>query len=620
MLKSLLYTLSKRFPTCSALSNEYSLESNILELLNDGIFRSSNLRLCPLLMIDQFLIDNQFFDTLFKINTNTLRIPLLLKYELIYLDSLANLNFSYFKLLAYNRKVDNFKKNLRPVFDQDLLNSQLNIFNIEVKTDQLFEYYISYLLYTDFKPFAVDDHTLADACWNNTYQAIFHTHVNVFDYLLSENKKNISTIAAKTDEFPRGIKYMEKYWPSITNPQGIHNQDMYRNLILPNVRVESVNTHSTANLYIVLHSIDVEITFGGMSAFYEFIITLSRHSFNAKLNIVLTDQSSGLKGAHYQINRTDHYLFKNKSGIEIDSIQLFNSWNDNQLTIHFNSTLVAYNGKAAYLCNEIKKQIDVDHFYYFIQEDESIFHPHDSINAAIKESYKLADKKIINSSMLFSYMSKSYPNYFNKGSDIVIFQHQYMSPDSNIRFKDKKNQVIVYFRPEAHASRNCPEIILEAIREWYNQFASKHKDCFAFIGLGAMADYSIKIDDNCELRAIEKMSYEDYIQTLKESAVGISLMNAPHPSVVPFEMAEFGVRCVTNTFINRNATDLKGLSPYIYPTSLDPAEIAIQLDKAIDHFIKDASSAEVLPKGSGNVNINTKWNVEFSQLLVDLLN
>jgi hypothetical protein len=48
---------------------------------------------------------------------------------------------------------------------------------------------------------------------------------------------------------------------------------------------------------------------------------------------------------------------------------------------------------------------------------------------------------------------------------------------------------------------------------------------------------------------------------LRDHDVGLALMYTPHPSLVPIEMASAGMLTVTNTFENKTAEALAGISP-----------------------------------------------------------
>jgi hypothetical protein len=52
-----------------------------------------------------------------------------------------------------------------------------------------------------------------------------------------------------------------------------------------------------------------------------------------------------------------------------------------------------------------------------------------------------------------------------------------------------------------------------------------------------------------------------YRAVLQAHDLGVSLMDSPHPSLVPLEMAAAGMPTVTSTFANKDAIALSALSP-----------------------------------------------------------
>ena len=62
------------------------------------------------------------------------------------------------------------------------------------------------------------------------------------------------------------------------------------------------------------------------------------------------------------------------------------------------------------------------------------------------------------------------------------------------------------------------------------------------------------------LRLIPRSSQAEYAELLRSADVGLSLMYTPHPSLPPIEMAAAGMPTVTNTYENKDAAALAGIS------------------------------------------------------------
>ena len=123
---------------------------------------------------------------------------------------------------------------------------------------------------------------------------------------------------------------------------------------------------------------------------------------------------------------------------------------------------------------------------------------------------------------------------------------------------------MAYARPEAHAARNLFEIVLMALQRVCERGVFGPE--WSFVGLGALSELpDIELGHGHSLRLVQKMDEADYVEFMRSVDIGISLMSAPHPSVVPFELATTGALVVTNTYENRSATDLTGICENIIP-------------------------------------------------------
>ena len=80
-----------------------------------------------------------------------------------------------------------------------------------------------------------------------------------------------------------------------------------------------------------------------------------------------------------------------------------------------------------------------------------------------------------------------------------------------------------------------------------------------------------------------KMPIDDYENLLKESDVGISLISTPHPGIIHFQMASFGLSTVTNTTAIRTAESLRALSANIVPSALSLVEMPGRIRQAMHH-------------------------------------
>ena len=88
-------------------------------------------------------------------------------------------------------------------------------------------------------------------------------------------------------------------------------------------------------------------------------------------------------------------------------------------------------------------------------------------------------------------------------------------------------------------------------------------------------------------RAAGKLPLDEYADKLSRAAVGISLMESPHPSYPPLEMASSGCITITNGYENKDMTlrsdniiSLDELSPRGLCSALDKAFSRVRLGEA----------------------------------------
>ena len=102
------------------------------------------------------------------------------------------------------------------------------------------------------------------------------------------------------------------------------------------------------------------------------------------------------------------------------------------------------------------------------------------------------------------------------------------------------------------------------------------------LGIGALSvGQKVQLPRDYELILKPKMPVEEYARFIADTDVGISLMYAPHPGLVSFELAEAGVRVVTNTFGSRSSEYLRSISENLVPCDPTIEGIAEGIGRAV---------------------------------------
>lgn len=205
---------------------------------------------------------------------------------------------------------------------------------------------------------------------------------------------------------------------------------------------------------------------------------------------------------------------------------------------------------SAYLADKIMAKIGSRPFLYLIQDYETNFFPGGShfqfANATYEFNYHalfsskpLRDHFLANKIGRFSGRAPNYTYFNNACASYIPDRADFLS-----RSKSRTRKLVFYSRPVVH--RNMFELgamsIIEAFR---SQVFKRHEWEFIGIGLGSA---TIKLDQNSEMKQMQRMNLKEYQQIISTFDIGLTLMASPHPSLLPFDLAGSGATVVTNTF------------------------------------------------------------------------
>ena len=178
--------------------------------------------------------------------------------------------------------------------------------------------------------------------------------------------------------------------------------------------------------------------------------------------------------------------------------------------------------------------------------------------------------------------------------------------------KRTTRKVLVYARPEAHAARNLLEICLIALRKAVaaNVFGRRYE----FIGIGALSGPQyVDLGMGHSLEILPKVDPDAYAKLLEDTDIGLSLMYAPHPSLIPFEMVNAGAVVITNTFSNRDSATLKARSPRLIPVDLTIDGIVGGLQRAV----RLAEDFDLRTNAAHSVPSAANWSEVFDTAFIE---
>lgn len=317
--------------------------------------------------------------------------------------------------------------------------------------------------------------------------------------------------------------------------------------------------HNGRRLNLLVPSINQEHLFGGISTALHFFDELYNMEEKSNRRIITTDASPSnediLKFPGYTLKSSDDDL------LDSSSIVPFNDRYNKSMPIGKNDVFIATSWWTAYFAQRIVKW-QAEHYeqeprkiIYFIQDFEPGFYAWSSQYSLALSTYQYTGEQIavFNSSLLKDFFN-------NKGFRFT--EEFYFEPRLNASLKKylvpvekmkKKKKILIYGRPSV--PRNAFPIIVEMLRAWV--WIQPNPTEWEVISAGEQHN-DIDIGNGVTIKSKGKMTLDDYANELKESAIGISLMISPHPSYPPLEMAHFGMLVLTNSYENKDLSQIHG--------------------------------------------------------------
>jgi hypothetical protein len=388
---------------------------------------------------------------------------------------------------------------------------------------------------------------------------------------------------------------LEARMPGVTNATLLQRADMLKGRLrgLQSLPKRSRDPARKPRIWLMLPTLNPDIMYGGYRSAIELVCALDREGHDVA--VVCLDEEPN----------TPYFLWSEKS-LKIKSvfsrIPVLNAEKFLADDIGRNDLFMAYTVWDLGTCARLAALTDNRKPLLLAQEYEPVFYDNGAQRALCEACYAIPHYPIINSAFLQTYFKQQRLGIFKADSapvqnqDFAVFEHKInvLPAQTASSMKARLHRVLaVYARPEAHAARNLFELVLLALGELCTKGAFGPE--WQFIGLGSLTKIPpVSLGGGHELKLSQKMSEDEYRQLVSEMDIGISLMYAPHPSVVPFEFATTGAVVVTNTYANRSAAQLQSISGNILTceTSLDSLMRAIEAAiSRVDRFDQRARHA-----------------------------
>ena len=319
-------------------------------------------------------------------------------------------------------------------------------------------------------------------------------------------------------------------------------------------------------LNLLLPSLQPQHLFGGIATALQFFLELARD--DGRLRIVLTDQADppdpatlpeSLRGWTV-VDASDN----GAAATEGRTIVAFGARADATLAVGAGDRFMATGWWTAYCAQRLlewqARQYGADRhpLLYFVQDFEPGFYPWSTRYMLALSTYTWDGPllPVFNTGLLRAYFERQDLHFERAWS----FEPQLTPALARVWSQaeggfDKRRRLIVYGRPGT--PRNAFELVCQGLRHWCaHDHSSRSWDLHS---LGE-PHAPVPMPGDNRLVSLGKLSLDAYAAALSESAIGVSLMLSPHPSYPPLEMAQFGVRVVTNGFANK---DLGAAAPGI---------------------------------------------------------
>ena len=328
------------------------------------------------------------------------------------------------------------------------------------------------------------------------------------------------------------------------HPVGLSQVHVISDRLRPlNMRIDDSRA---VTLNVFVPTLDADLMFGGYIAFLQFVCRLIENGHRVRF-LVLED---------YYDNRD--WLLRNLTM----RVRWFNAFREAEFVnctrklepVEFNSEdlCVAYSTWTMHDAWSVARRLRRQKVLFFIQEYEPVFNANDSFHFIAAGAYRIPHVAIFNSTFLEDCFKTNKIGVFadQGGGEFVTFSHALaaVSPDpAVIADPNRTRRLLCYARPEKHAGRNLFEISVLAIRTALSQ--GVFVGDWTFHGIGSLGRaYEVDLGGGHSMNITPRLAQNEYETLLRTFDVGLSLMWAPHPSVLPFELARAGVVTVTNEY------------------------------------------------------------------------
>lgn len=343
----------------------------------------------------------------------------------------------------------------------------------------------------------------------------------------------------------------------------------------------------TKGLLVMVPHFLPEILFGGYMAFYDFLARL-KNSTGIQLHLLVVNMGSKEVHANNLLRMrlkmpSIHQLFS--------SFQRFDSLK-RKIDIPQDFQVMSYCCELHPMASRISKRIGKKPIF-FIQEFEPDFHANNDNRSFSERSFLLPHHAVYNSGKLVEFFQKETEVFDRAGVDYRFSSIENsisclpMNRESYLKMQRTKlsRRLIMYGRPEGHAARNHFATLVFALRQATRSGIFGH-EAWEFVAVGSLSfKETIDLNGSSKLKMMPKMPKGQYEDFLLSGDIGVSVITTPHPGIVHFQMASYGLATITNRTTLRDDVWLAEQNRNLVP-------IDMTIDSIIEGFQKALIKSE----------------------------
>lgn len=368
----------------------------------------------------------------------------------------------------------------------------------------------------------------------------------------------------------------------------------------------SLEKESPPRINLLIPTIDLRHLFGGYIAKFNIARRLSESGHRVRI-VTIDPTPPPPREWQAQVEK-----FAGLDGL-LDQVEVTFGREEGLLGISPDDRFIATTWWSALVAAEAVRHTRAERFLYMIQEYEPLTVPQGSWSALALSSYDPPHRALFSTELLAEYFEANSLGVFAEGAapgreGSTSFRNAITKaepPSLETIASRKSRKLLFYARPEDHAARNLFELGLLALRgaveggvfgpEW------------EFHGIGSVGrGKSVVLGGGRELTLLPRTDQAAYGAMLGEHDLGLALMYAPHPSLVPLEMASAGLPTVTNSYLTKTAARMSEISSNLIVAEPGLAEITAGLVRGVEA----AEDAESRVRGAG-FSWPTDWDEAF---------